>query len=274
MNLETVVNNFITWITTSGVRLVIGLILLWIGLKLIKKFEKHFSNFLENKKVDTTLVRFLDSLVGYGLKILLFITVLGYWKIELTGFAALVASGGVAIGLALQGSLSNFAGGFIILLLRPFKVGDYLETSSYQGTVEEIGLFYTKLVTVDNKLILIPNGGLSNGSLVNYSAKPKRRVDLTFGVGYECDLTHVKAVLTDILSKHKLIIDNPAAPFVGVSAHSASSVDFVVRAWCKSEDYFTIYFDLLEEVKIRFDQEGISIPYPQMDVHVKKEDLN
>ncbi|WP_373599270.1 mechanosensitive ion channel family protein [Paraclostridium bifermentans] len=273
MNLETVVNNFITWITTSGVRLVIGLILLWIGLKLVKKFEKHFSNFLENKKVDTTLVRFLDSLVGYGLKILLFITVLGYWKIELTGFAALVASGGVAIGLALQGSLSNFAGGFIILLLRPFKVGDYIETGSYQGTVEEIGLFYTKLATVDNKLILIPNGGLSNGSLVNYSAKPKRRVDLTFGVGYESDLTHVKAVLTDILSKHKLIIDDPAAPFVGVSAHSASSVDFVVRAWCKSEDYFTIYFDLLEEVKIRFDQEGISIPYPQMDLHLKKEDL-
>ena len=273
MSIETIVEKFVEWITINGIKLIVGLILISIGLKLIKKVVKHFIIFLEKRDVDITLRRFLQSLISGILKVVLFIVILGYWDVELTGLAALVASGGVAIGLALQGSLSNFAGGFIILLLRPFKVGDYIEAATYGGTVEEIGLFYTQLATIDNKLILIPNGALSNGSLINYSAKETRRVDLTFSVGYENNLLHVKNVLTDMINKHPLILKEPA-PFVGVSAHGPSSIDFVVRVWCKSEDYWTIHFDLLEKVKLRFDEENISIPYPQMDLHVRRGDLD
>lgn len=273
MPLDTMVEKFIDWITEYGIKLIIGLIVISIGLKLIKKIVKQFMLFLEKRDVDITLRRFLQSLLSGVLKIVLFIGILGYWEVKLTGLAALVASGGVAIGLALQGSLSNFAGGFIILLLRPFKVGDYIQTGNYEGSVEQIGLFYTNLTTIDNKLILIPNGVLSNGSLINYSAKSERRVDLTFSVGYENDIKQVKNVLSEIVNSNSLILRNPE-PFIGVSAHGASSVDFSVRVWCKSQDYWDIHFDLLERVKIRFDEENISIPYPQMDLHLKKSDLN
>lgn len=272
MPLDTLIEKFIGWITEYGIKLIIGLIVISIGLKVIKKVVKQFGVFLEKRDVDVTLRRFIQSLTAGVLKVILFIGILGYWDVKLTGLAAIVASGGVAIGLALQGSLSNFAGGFIILLLRPFKVGDYIQTGVYEGTVEEIGLFYTKLTTIDNKLILIPNGTLSNGSLINYSAKEERRVDLTFSVGYENNILHVKEVLTDIIKNQEFILDNPK-PFIGVSAHSPSSVDFIVKVWCKSEHYWDIHFSLLEKVKLRFDEENISIPYPQMDLHVKKEDL-
>lgn len=272
MPLDTLIEKFIGWVTEYGIKLIIGLIVISIGLKIIKKVVKQFGVFLEKRDVDVTLRRFIQSLTAGMLKVILFIGILGYWDVKLTGLAAIVASGGVAIGLALQGSLSNFAGGFIILLLRPFKVGDYIQTGVYEGTVEEIGLFYTKLTTIDNKLILIPNGTLSNGSLINYSAKEERRVDLTFSVGYENNILHVKEVLTDIIKSQDFVLDTPE-PFIGVSAHGPSSVDFIVKVWCKSEHYWDIHFSLLEKVKLRFDEENISIPYPQMDLHVKKEDL-
>lgn len=269
MPLDIITHKFLNWITTFGAKLIIGLLVIFIGLKVIKKLVKHFTTFLQKKSVDVTLTKFLHAFAEVTLKAFLFLIILGYWDVQLTGLAALVASGGVAIGLALQGSLSNFAGGFIILLIRPFKVGDYIETGIYQGSVEEIGLFYTKLTTVDNKLILIPNGSLSNGSLVNYSAKEKRRVDLTFSVSYENDVNHVKDVLIDVVNKQNFILSDPSY-FVGITAHGPSSIDFTVRVWCKSEHYWDIHGSLLEEVKIRFDKENISIPYPQMDVHIKK----
>lgn len=273
MNIDYLSRNFekiIDSVTTNGMKLIIGLLVMLIGFKLIKKVVKNFVLFLEKREVDVTLIRFLESLIGSGLKILLVLSIVaGYWKIELTGFVAILTSAGVAIGLALQGSLSNFAGGFIILLLRPFKVGDYIETGIYGGSVEQIGLFYTQLTTIDNKLILIPNGTLSNGSLINYSAKESRRVDMTFSVGYENDVLKVKRVLMDIINNNELILDDPEK-FVGISAHGPSSVDFLIKVWCRTEDYWTIYFDLLEQVKVRFDEEEISIPYPQMDVHFKQ----
>lgn len=269
VNMSSLLEKLVEWTATTGFKLIIGALIISIGFKLINKFVGRFIDVLEKKDVDITFSKFLKSLITVGLKIILILPVLGYWGIQLSGIAALVASAGVAIGLALQGSLSNFAGGFIILFIRPFKVGDYIETATYGGTVEQIGLFYTHLITVDNKQILIPNGTLSNGSLINYSAKPTRRVDLTFSVGYENDITHVKEVLNKIIERNKLILKDPE-PFVAVSAHSASSVDFVVRAWCNTENYWSIYFDLLEEVKITFDKENISIPYPQMDLHLKE----
>ena len=269
IKMSSLIEKLVEWAATTGFKLIVGALIISIGFKLIKNIVNKFMGVLEKRDVDITLCKFLKSLITVSLKIMLVLPVLGYWGIQLSGIAALVASAGVAIGLALQGSLSNFAGGFIILFIRPFKVGDYIETATYGGVVEQIGLFYTHLVTVDNKQILIPNGALSNGSLINYSAKETRRVDLTFSTGYENDISHVKEILNKIVENHKLILKDPN-PFIGVSAHSASSIDFVVRVWCRTEDYWNIYHDLLEEVKITFDKENISIPYPQMDLHLKE----
>ncbi|MGL6107277.1 mechanosensitive ion channel family protein [Romboutsia sp.] len=263
------IDKLVEWSATGLFKLVVGFIVISIGFKIIKRVVNQIIKFLEKREVDITLLKFSRSLISAALKIALVMPVLGYWGIDLTGIAALVASAGVAIGLALQGSLSNFAGGFIILLIRPFKVGDYIETTVYGGEVEQIGLFYTTLKTVDNKQVLIPNGILSNGSLINYSANPTRRVDLMFSVSYDSDIQHVKNVLADIVHNHKMIIQDPE-PLIRMSAHSPSSIDFAVRAWCNTEDYWTVHFDLLEEVKVRFDKENIGIPYPQMDLHVRQ----
>ena len=209
--------------------------------------------------MDMTLVKFIKSFINYSLKILLVLVIAGgYWDIQLSGLAAIVASAGVAIGLALQGSLSNFAGGFIILLLRPFKVGDYIQTGEFEGAVEQIGVFYTTLTTVDNKVVLIPNGTLSNGSLINYSTKDTRRVDLIFSAGYESDILKVRRVLKEIVEKNPLILDYPE-PFVGLFEQGSNSLNFAVRVWVNTPDYWTVYFDLLEQVKLRFDEEEISI---------------
>lgn len=251
----------------AGVKLIIGVLVIIIGFKLINKISNKFLKFAELKSIDVTLVKFLKSFINISLKCLLLLIIIGgYWDIELTGFAAILASAGVAIGLALQGSLSNFAGGFIILFLRPFKVGDYIQAAGFEGTVEQIGVFYTNLATVDNKLVMIPNGTLSNGSLINFTAKETRRVDFIFSVGYDTELLKVRRVLKDIVDKHNLILSKPE-PFIGLVEHNASSLDFAVRVWVKTEDYWTVYFDLLETVKNRFDEENINIPYPQMDLH-------
>ncbi|MFR3522018.1 MAG: mechanosensitive ion channel family protein [Clostridia bacterium] len=270
MTLETIVKRIIDWTFTGGIKLIIGTLAIVIGFKIINKLSKRFINLAEKRNVDMTLIKFIKSFISYTLKILLVLIIAGsYWKLELSGLAAIVASAGVAIGLALQGSLSNFAGGFIILLLRPFKVGDYIQTGQFEGTVEQIGVFYTSLTTIDNKVVLIPNGSLSNGSLVNYSAKDTRRVDLVFAVSYESDILKVRGILKDIVQQHRLVLDYPE-PFVGLLEQADSSLNFAVRVWVNTPDYWTVYFDLLEEVKLRFDKEEISIPYPQIDLHLKQ----
>lgn len=270
MTIETMTTKVLDWAVSSGTKLVIGIILIVIGFKIINKLSKKFVAFSEKRNLDLTLVKFTKSFISISLKGLLLLVIAGgYWDLQLSGLAAIVASAGVAIGLALQGSLSNFAGGFIILLLRPFKVGDYIQTGQFEGAVEQIGVFYTTLTTVDNKVVLIPNGTLSNGSLINYSTKDTRRVDLIFSAGYECDILKVRSVLKEIVSKNKLILDYPE-PFVGLFEQGANSLNFAVRVWVNTPDYWTVYFDLLEQVKIRFDEENISIPYPQMDLHVKQ----
>ncbi|WP_297993394.1 mechanosensitive ion channel family protein [uncultured Clostridium sp.] len=271
MNLEQFINRLIEWLTTEGIKLVIGLFLLWAGWKIAKKIVNIMSKTLEKKNVDITIRTFLDTFVEVVLKGIVVYIFLEQVGIKTTGIAALLASAGVAIGLALQGSLSNFAGGVIILLIRPFNVGDYIEGSGHSGTIEKIGMFYTHMTTVDNKLILIPNGNLANGSIVNYSAKELRRVDLTFGVGYEQDVLKVKRVLSNIIDAHDLILKTPE-PFIALSAHGDSAVNFVVRVWVNNGDYWKVHFDLLESVKVKFDEEEISIPYPQMDLHIKKKD--
>lgn len=266
--LEEIVNTLIIWATTKGIKLMIGVIVLVIGWKVIKRVLTIMNGALEKKNVDITLLSFLDTFVNIALKIILIVVVMGYVGVETTGIAAMVASAGLAVGLALQGSLSNFAGGVIILLVRPFNVGDFIEAAGHAGIVEKISIFHTYLVTPDNKQILIPNGNLANGSVINYSTKELRRVDLTFAVGYGEDIIKVKSILNNIIRRNELIIDEPE-PFVGVSSHAESSVEFVVKVWCNNLDYWNIYYGLLEEVKIKFQEENIEIPYPQMDVHLR-----
>ena len=273
MSLEKYIENIITWASTKGIKLIIGILMLYIGWKIVNKLVKIMNRTLQRRNVDATLSSFLDTFVEIALKIIVVVIFMGYVGIDTAGIAALVASAGVAIGLALQGSLSNFAGGVIILLIRPFNVGDYVEGSGHSGTIEKIGIFYTHMTTVDNKLILIPNGSLANGSIVNYSAKELRRVDLTFGVGYEEDIIKVKRVLSNIIDAHESILKTPE-PFIALSAHGDSAVNFVVSVWCNNKDYWKIYFDLLEQVKLKFDEENISIPYPQMDLHIKRNILS
>lgn len=272
MTLESFMNKYldllITWVSTKGVKLVIGLIFLFLGWKIVNRAVKIMSSTMKKRNIDATVSSFLDTFVEVALKIIVVLVFMEYVGVQMAGLAALVASAGVAIGLALQGSLSNFAGGVIILLIRPFNVGDYIEGSGHTGTVEKIGMFYTNMVTVDNKLILIPNGSLANESIVNYSAKELRRVDLTFSVGYEQDVLKVKRVLASIIDNHKSILKTPE-PFIALSAHGDSAINFAVRVWVNNNDYWNVYFDLLEEVKVKFDEEKISIPYPQMDLHIK-----
>ena len=269
INTTSLIDNLVNWLLSSGIRLIIGLIILSVGFKITKKVVNKLDKVLEKREVDVTFRRFLKSLSSGALKtILVLLDVTLLWDIKLTGLVALFTSAGVAIGLALQGSLSNFAGGFIILLLRPFKVGDYIQAAGYEGTVEQIGVFYTTLLTIDNKVALIPNGTLSNNSLINFSIKENRRVDLVFNVSYENDIRHVRKVLSDIINNYQLIQKDPE-PFIGVVEHAQNSVNFGVKVWCEKEDYWTVYYYLLEQVKIRFDEENISIPYPQMDLHVK-----
>lgn len=258
----------IEWISVNGIKLIIGGILFWVGWKVINKITKKIIGVLEKRNVDSTLTSFLNSFIALALRILLIIVLMGYVGVDTSSFAALIASAGLAIGLALQGSLGNFAGGFIILLIRPFRVGDFIETDKYTGTVEHIKIFYTTLVTPDNKEILIPNGPLANSSLINYSAKETRRVDLHFGVSYDAPIDKVKEALYEVIEANELILKDPEF-FVGITALENSSVTFTIRVWAKTGDYWKVYMSLMEEVKRKLDQEGIEIPYNKMDVYMQ-----
>ena len=269
VSLERMLEKLYEWVITRGVNVFFGIIFLSIGWKVINKTLKRIRRILESKSADPTITRFLDNVMNVTLKTVLIIIILQYIGVNLTGLTTIVASAGVALSLALKGSLANLAGGVIILVARPFNVGDFIETTEHSGVVEKISIFYTYLVTFDNKQILIPNGTLTDSSIVNYSSKEIRRVDLTFSVAYEEDVIRVKNVLINILKKNELVLEEPEF-FVGISMHGDSAINFIVKAWCKTEDYWTVYYDLLETVKIKFDEEGISIPYPQMDLHVKK----
>lgn len=252
---------------TYAGKVLIAIIAYVVGRVIINKVMGIIEKQFEKRKVEKTLNSFLLSFIRVGLYVLLVITVAAMVGIQTSSFVAIIGAAGLAVGLALQGSLSNFAGGVLILLLKPFKVGDYIESSSHSGTVEEIQVFYTILMTPDNKKVIIPNGDLSNSSVINYSAKPTRRVDFEFGVSYEDDIYKVKEVLNKIADEHPLVFKDPA-PQVALSKHGDSAVNFILRVWAKSEDYWTIHWDIMEKVKVEFDKAGINIPYPQMDVHM------
>lgn len=266
-NLNAYTTKAIELIMTYGPKLLLAIVVLLVGLWLIKILVKAFKKVLENAGTDVSLQKFLTSLVSILLKALLIISVASMIGIATTSFVAILGAAGLAIGLALQGSLANFAGGVLILLFKPFKVGDFINAQGHAGTVHEIQVFNTILKTPDNKTIIIPNGPLSNGSIINLSTEALRRVDLTYAISYKDDIKKAKDVLHAVVDGDKRVLKDPA-PAILVSQLSDSAVNFEVRAWCNTSDYWDIYFDMHEKVKLAFDKAGVSIPYPQRELHV------
>ena len=246
-----------------------ALAILIIGLLLINLLIRAAKALMKKREIDITIQKFLGDLLGWGLKALLFVVVIGKLGVATTSFAAIIGAAGLAIGLALQGSLSNFAGGALIMLFKPFKIGDLIEAQGETGVVKEIEVFTTKLIGLSNKEIIIPNGSLSNGNIVNYSTEGTRRVDLVFGVSYDSDIKKTKNVLMDVLISHPKVLKDPA-PTVNVFELADSSINFAVRPWCNTADYWGVYFDITENVKEALDKAEIEIPYPHV-VEIKKE---
>jgi small conductance mechanosensitive channel len=248
---------------------IIGAIIIWIiGSWTIKLILRGLRKAMEKADYDVSLKKFLMNLLKWILKIVLVIVVLGTIGVETTSFAAILAAAGLAIGLALQGSLGNFAGGVLIMIFKPFKIGDLIEAQGEIGVVKQIEIFTTKLTGLSNKEIIIPNGSLSNGNIVNYTTEGTRRVDLTFGVGYDSDIKKTKEVLMNVLTAHPKVLKNPA-PTVNVSELADSSINFAVRPWCETADYWTVYFEVTEQTKEALDAAGIEIPYPHQ-VEIRK----
>lgn len=254
-----------------GWTLIKALLVFIVGRFLISMINKLVQRVLLKRNIDPSIKTFVGSLIHIILMILLIVSVVGALGVQTASFAALLASAGVAIGMALSGNLSNFAGGLIILIFKPYKVGDFIEAQNLSGTVREIQIFHTVLTTTDNKVIYIPNGSLSSSAVINYSYQQVRRIDWTFGVEYGTDYAKVKGVLEDILSKDERILKEPAAPFVAMSQLADSSVNYVARVWVKSEDYWNVYFDMTRIVYERFNAEGIGFPFPQLTVHQAKD---
>lgn len=250
-----------------GTKVLMAIVVLVIGLMVIKMITAMVGKALKARNVDATLHPFLKGLTSTILKVALFISILGMVGVKTTSFVAVLGAAGLAVGMALQGSLGNFAGGVLLLIFRPFKVGDVIEAQGYTGSVKEIGIFCTIMKTPDNKTIIIPNGPLAGGSMVNYSTEATRRVDWTFGIAYGDDLKKAEQTLIGLLNADSRILKDPA-PFAKVGELADSSVNFTVRAWVKSEDYWDVHFDMIENVKLTFDKEGLNFPFPQQEVHV------
>ncbi len=251
-----------------GPQLVLSIIVLLIGLSIIKSFNRILKGTLNKKNVDPTLTPFLINLVDWGLKVLLLISVASMVGVATTSFVAVLGAAGLAIGLALQGSLANFAGGVLILIFRPFVKDDYIEVNGEKGFVVSIDIFATIIRTFDNKKVILPNGPLAGGNIRNYTGHDLRRVDLAIGISYNDDIRNACKVLREMCSTNSLVVNDPEAPFVGVTDYGDSSINLTVRAWTKTEDYWTVFFDLNEKMKYALDDAKISIPFPQRDVHI------
>lgn len=258
----------ISYCIEAGKSIIIAAIIYFVGQFLIKMVQKVLGTMMERRNLDPTIQSFLRSFVHILLTILLIITVVSALGVNTTSFAALLASAGVAVGMALSGNLQNLAGGLIVLLFKPFRVGDYIEAQGVSGTIKEIQIFHTLVTTVDNKTIYVPNGALSSGNIVNYSANDMRRVDFTVGVEYNTDVKKVREVLTTLLAKDARIIQEEGkAPAILLSELADSSVNFAIRVWVKSSDYWNVYFETQEAIYEEFNKQGISFPFPQLTVH-------
>lgn len=262
------------WLTTTGIKILVALLVLIVAFTLInrisKQIEKRSRKQEETKHVDKTVYRTLGYIAKIGLKILVVLSLVAYLGIDTGAITALIASLGVGVGLAVNGTLSNLAGGMLLLFTRPFKDGDYIAANGYEGYVEDIFICNTKIRTNDNKIVYLPNGKLSTSEIVNYTEKNTRRVDLTYSISYADYFEKAEQIVKDVAAANPKILQEPA-PKARITAHSASSIDLFCPVWCKTEDYWDVLFDMNEQVKKAFDLNGISIPFNQMDVHVKND---
>jgi len=264
---DDIINQIQELLTVYGLKVIAALAIFIIGKIIAKMIKSGVSKAMGRAKSDPILISFTSNMVYAGLLAFIIIAALGQLGIQTTSFIAILGAAGLAVGLALQGSLSNFAAGVLMIIFRPFKQGDFIEGAGVSGVVEEVHIFNTVMRTGDNKTIIIPNAGLMNGNIVNYSTKPTRRLDLVIGIGYDDDIKKAKNVLNELMQQEPRILKDPA-PTLGLLELADSSVNFAVRPWVNSADYWGVHFDLLESIKLRFDQEGISIPYPQQDIHL------
>ncbi len=266
---EKAIQLLMTW----GPKLVLAIVILVVGIIIINSFSRFLRKVMKKRNVDPTLMPFLAGLISTLLKIMLIISVVDIVGIKTTSFVAVLAAAGLAVGLALQGSLSNFAGGVLVMIFKPYQVGDYIQAQGEAGTVSSIQMFNTVLKTPDNRKVIIPNGAISSGTITNFSTEETRRMDLVFGIGYDDDLEKAKNVLKEMADADTRLLTDPA-PFIAVKELADSSVNLVVRIWCKKEDYWDIHFDWQNNVKLRFDKENITIPYPHQTVYTIAETAN
>lgn len=263
--IATTVHDFILAYTP---KLIGGLLVLIVGFYVAKIITKVIVSQLERRKVDPSLASFVRSLISILLKAVVIISAIGIMGVQTTSFVAILGAAGLAVGLALQGTLQNFASGVMILLFKPFKVGDVINGAGFTALVNEIQIFNTILKTPDNKIIIVPNSQLSNSAITNFSMEEKRRVDWTFGIGYGDKVEEAEAILMELIKADSRIIDDPAEPFIALSELADSSVNLVVRCWVMSPDYWSVFFEMNLKVYNAFNEKGINIPFPQMDVHV------
>ena len=260
----------IKWGVGVSKSILLALAIFFVGRYVIKGINRVVARMMERRNIDQGIKSFLQSFVNIVLTVMLVITVVSALGVDTTSFAALIASAGVAVGMALSGNLQNLAGGLLLLLFKPFKVGDYIEAQGMAGSVKEIQIFHTVITTVDNKDVFIPNGALSSGNVVNYSHNETRRVDITVGVEYGEDIDKVRRVLADLIAQDARILKDPAHAIL-LSSLSASSVDVQLRVWTSSADYWNVYFELTERIYNEFNRQGIGFPFPQLTVHTAKE---
>jgi small conductance mechanosensitive channel len=266
-NIDVYITKAVELLITYAPKLILAIITLIVGLWLIGLITRVTRKSMEKTKADKTLIPFITNLLSWLLKVLLFISVASMVGVATTSFIAVLGAAGLAIGLALQGSLGNFAGGVLILIFKPYNVGDLVETQGHLGVVKELQIFNTILLSPSNKRVIIPNGAVSNGAIVNYSAEGILRVDLVIGIAYESDIPKAKEVLYKVMADHELVLKDPASQ-VAVSELADSSVNLVVRPWCTAADYWQVHFDITEAAKAGLEASGISIPFPQRDVHL------
>lgn len=257
------------YIIPWGINVLFALLIFILGRMLVRVVVRLFGKLMSRSSYDEMLVDFIQSILHAALLLVVVIAALDQLGVDTTSLVAIIGAAGLAIGLSLQGSLQNFAAGVMLLVFRPFKAGDFVEAGGTSGVVRSISIFTTTITTADNKLVIIPNGNVYSGNIVNYSAKETRRVDMVFAIGYDDDLRKAKVILQQLVEQEPRILAEPAAQ-IAVSELADSSVNFVVRPWVKSADYWQVMFAFTEAVKLRFDAEGISIPFPQLDVHIGK----
>ena len=267
--MDAIINNLSNKSVDFVLKMLAALLVLIIGFKIVSVIEKKLKKPLKFAKLDPTVKTFMISFLTVGLKVLIVVIVLSIVGVPMASLVTIIGSCAVAIGLALQGGLSNIAGSLMILIFKPFKVGDFISTNGMDGTVKAITMFYTTITTIDNKIVQLPNGSLSNSNIINYSANPKRRVDIDLSVSYDSDIDKVKKVIMDVINKQELILDDEEK-FVRLRFHAESALIFTLRVWVNTPDYWTVYFDLMEQLKKEFDKNHITIPYNQLDVHMIK----